>query len=401
MGGIQEIQIALNNRYICLILTLSFKTAGTNPTWKKKMKVDQFSPYICEEEIQSVLETLHTNWLTEGPKTAELEDMLREICGVKHVHLMPNGTLALFVANMVAGIGPGDEVIVPDFTFMGSATSVILTGAKVVFADVNVDDFNISVDSVRKNITERTKAIMPVHIYGQSANMTEIMKVAEENNLMVIEDAAQGIGVACGNKHVGGIGNLGCFSFFADKTFTTGEGGAVVTNDDKLGEDVAYFKNQGRLKRGSFVHPRIGFNFRLTDLQAAIGVEQLKKLDFIIEKKRENENLYRELLKDSPVEFPKDVKRGSRVPFRVNILVDDPEKLGEYLEERDVGTRRFFYPLHTQPCFTRDNSDYYADLINSTSIFNLGLSLPSSVGLKQEEIKYVCGCIKQFFGKDE
>jgi perosamine synthetase len=361
------------------------------------MKVDQFSPFIGEEEIQSVVETMRSNWLTEGPRTAELESMLCEICGVKHVHLMPNGTLALFVANMAAGIGPGDEVIVPDFTFMGSATSVVLTGAKVVFADVNTDDFNLSVDSVRKNITERTKAIMPVHIYGQSANMAEIMKVAKENNLMVIEDAAQGIGAVCGNKHVGSIGDVGCFSFFADKTFTTGEGGAVVTNDDKLGEDVAYLKNQGRLQRGSFIHPRIGFNFRLTDLQAAIGVAQLKKLDFIIRKKHENEKMYAELLKGYPVEFPRDLKRGSRVPFRVNILVEDPERLGEYLGDCEVGTRRFFYPLHTQPCFDQKNSGFAIQPTNSTAVFERGLSLPSSVGLKSEEIEYVCQCIRQFY----
>lgn len=362
------------------------------------MKVNQFDPYLKEEEELSVLATLKKNWITEGEKTKRLEEMLCSYCGVKHAIMLPNGTLGLFVALKILGIGQGDEVIVPDFTFVGSATSVVLTGAIPVFCDVNMDDFNINIESLEKSLSEKTKAIMPVHIYGQSADMDGVIKIARENGLYIIEDAAQGMGVTYKGKHVGTIGDVGCISFYADKTITTGEGGAILTDDDRLADECRYFKNQGRLERGSFVHPKIGYNFRITDLQAAIGVVQMERLPWIIERKRENEVLYKEYLKETKgVCFPSENGYGERVPFRVNILTDDPEGLSRFLEKQGVGVRRFFYPLHRQPCFTRENSSVRDTLKNADYIFERGVSLPSGVGLKEEEIEFVCGEIKRFF----
>lgn len=362
------------------------------------MKVNQFDPFLGKEEIFSLLETIEKNWITEGEKTKTLEKMLCEYCNIKHAIMVPNGTLSLFIALKILGIGSGCEVIVPDFTFVGSATSVVLTGAKPVFCDVNIDDFNINIESLKKSISKNTKAIMPVHIYGQSANMDEIMEVAKEYNLYVVEDAAQGIGATYKDKHLGTIGNIGSISFYADKTITTGEGGAILINDDILASECRYFKNQGRLERGSFIHPKIGYNFRITDLQAAIGVIQMERLSLIIKKKIENENLYKEYLKDiKKVRFPFINGYGKRVPFRVNILVDSPESLGNFLEKQGIGTRRFFYPLHKQPCFNRENSIVRDELKNSCMVFEKGLSLPSGVSLSLDEIEFVCDCIKKFF----
>jgi perosamine synthetase len=182
------------------------------------------------------------------------------------------------------GIGPGDEVLVPNFTFIASANAVEMCGAKPVFVDIK-EDLHIDIEKCKLSLTRKTKAIMPVHIYGMACNMPEIMEFAKNHKLLVIEDAAQAIGVKWGKKHAGTFGQVGSFSFFADKTITTGEGGLVVTNDKKIYERLQFIRNQGRINRGSFVHPEIGYNFRMTDIQSAIGLSQLEKLPEIIEKK--------------------------------------------------------------------------------------------------------------------
>jgi len=206
------------------------------------------------------------------------------------------------------------------------------------------------------------------------------------------------LGVRFKNKHVGTIGDIGCMSFYADKTLTTGEGGAILTNSKKLADACVYFKNQGRLKRGSFIHPFLGYNFRVTDLQAAIGVAQMKKLDFIIRSKIKNEGLYKKYLKGvDEVQFTIDTKVGIRVPFRINIMVDNPKKLGDWLTKNEVGVRRWFYPLYKQPCFNSKNSRRLKAYVNSDAAFAKGLSLPSGVGLTEKQIKHVCSSIKKFF----
>lgn len=361
------------------------------------MEVRQFDPYIREEEIASVVDSLKSNWVTEGPKTRKMEEMLQEITGARHAILVPNGTLALFVALKCAGIGPGDEVIVPTFTFIASATSIVFAGGTPVMCDVREEDLNLDPEDVRRKLSDRTKAILPVHIYGQSADMDAVMQIARERNLLVIEDAAQGIGTTCGAQHVGTFGTAGCLSFFADKTVTTAEGGAILSNDDGYAESVRYFKNQGRLTSGSFLHERIGYNFRITDLQAALGIVQLSRLDWIIARKLEIESAYRERLADLPVEFLPPSRRGKRVPFRINIFVDDAEALAGFLSNHGVGVRRVFYPMHRQPCFTPENARIEGEFPVAERAFARGISLPSGVALTEGEIDYVCETIRRFF----
>ncbi|MBU1124489.1 MAG: DegT/DnrJ/EryC1/StrS family aminotransferase, partial [Candidatus Omnitrophica bacterium] len=359
------------------------------------MKINQFDPYLTRDEISSVMEVLRDNWITEGKKTEEFKKMLQDYCGVKYAILLPNGTLALYVGLMILGIGPGDEVIVPDFTFAGSATAVVLTGAKPVFADVNLHDFNLDIGSLQKCISARTKAIMPVHIYGQSAEMDKVLRIARTHRLKVIEDAAQGIGVSFGNRHVGSLGDVGILSFYADKTITTAEGGALLTNSRFLAEECIYLRNQGRLSRGSFIHPKMGYNFRFTDLQAALGVAQMRKLSFIIEKKLHIEGYYKQFLKEAEeVRSPEVTTHGKRVPFRINILVKDPKGLGGFLQKKGIGVRRFFYPLHRQPCFNKENCIRLTSYPHSDEIFASGLSLPSGVRLTKKQIRQICDQIK-------
>jgi perosamine synthetase len=360
--------------------------------------VPQYEPYFGEEEISQISQAIRTGWVTEGPKTQEFVRRLAALTGARYVSLAPNGTLALYVALKVLDIKEGDEVIVPDFTFLASATSVALTGATPVLVDVDRQTLNICPELIEAALSQRTVAIMPVHVYGQAARMDAILEIARRHNLKVVEDAAQGVGVRYKQKHVGTFGDFGCLSFFADKTITTGEGGALLTNDPALAEGCAYFRNQGRLDRGSFVHPRLGYNFRLTDIQAAIGLAQLDKLTEIIDRKRKNEQYYRELLADlEEVAFPTVDPESERVPFRVNILVPDPAGLGTFLEAEGVGVRRFFYPLHRQPCFSRTNCRVSGAIQNSVYAFEHGLSLPSSAKLTREQIKYVCDAIRKFF----
>jgi len=358
----------------------------------ERREIPQFAPYLGEDEIKELVETIRNNWITEGPKTREFEGRIAELVGVKHAVVVNNCTIALYIALRVLGIGPGDEVIVPDFTFIASANSVTLTGARPVFCDVDASTFNIDSASAEKVITKRTKAMMPVHIYGQSADMDAVCDLAKRYNLKMVEDAAQGMKVTFKGKPVGGFGEINCMSFFADKTITTGEGGALFTNDDKLAEQCVILKNQGRPERGRYIHEFIGFNFRLTDLQAAVGVAQLNKLDFIILRKKEIERLYHKYLAGVPgIEFPYKDPRGYEVPFRVNILVNDPESLRLYLDTQGIGARRFFYPIHLQPCY-----QVKADCPNAFHAYERGLCLPSAAGMSEDDITYVSGKIKDF-----
>jgi len=357
--------------------------------------IPQYEPYIGEEELAQLAEVVKTNWITEGKKTGEFEREIAEYCGVKYAVAVCNGTMALYVALKSLGIGEGDEVIVPDFTFIASANAVKLTGATPVLVDVDPRTFNIDPFCVLPYITASTKAIMPVHIYGQAADMDEMLKIKAEYGVYIIEDAAEAIGVKFNGKHVGSFGDAGCLSFYGNKTMTTGEGGIVLTNNDKIAEKCYMLKNYGRKQKGIFLHEDIGYNFRLTDLQAAIGLAQLSKLGKILEIKHTNEHIYRENLSGiSGVRFPYIDSRCNPVPWFINILVDDPQSLGEFLSKEEIETRRFFYPLHMQPCY-----NIKRQFPNSEYVYERGLSLPSSVLLSEEQIKYICNKIKLFIEK--
>lgn len=364
-----------------------------------KYKIFQMSPYVGKEEIEEIADSIKANWISEGPKAKKFTERILNYIGAKYGVLAPNGTLALFMALKVLGIKEDDEVIVPDFTFIASANAVYLTGTKPVFVDVQRDDFNLDPNLIENKITSKTKAIMSVHIYGQSVDMDPIMKIAKKYKLSVIEDACQGLGVYYKKrKHVGTIGDIGCFSFFADKTITTGgEGGMVVTDNKKLYEGLLYFRNQGRLHPGTFVHPKIGYNFRMNDLQAAFGLAQFRKLNYIIKKKLENYNLYKEYLRDvEEVKFLREMPYSNIVPFRVNIIVKKLDKLVDYLVKNEIQQRGCFYPLHLQPGY-RIYRYKNKDFPNSIFAYKNAMSLPVHLGLRKKDIGYICDTIRDFY----
>lgn len=367
------------------------------------MKVPQFMPWLSNEEFMSMSSCFEMNWITEGPKAKEFSEKLLDLIGAKYGVFAPNGTLALYLALKSVGIQKGDEVIVPDFTFIGTANAVEMTGAIPVFVDVNRKNFQIDVSAAEKLITENTKAIMPVHIYGTAANMDEIMLFARTYKLKVIEDAAQAIGVRYKGKHAGTFGNAGTFSFFADKTITTGEGGYVVTDDEGIYDNLLYLRNQGRKDRGTFIHPEIGYNFRMTDLQCAIGITQLNKLGTITEMKRKIKAEYeKQLSQIEELNFFTPEKDADFIPFRVGILCKNAHELMEYMKQKGIEPRTFFYPLHKQPCYAKhplmkQKNMNDAGFPNALFGYEHGICLPTFPALTEEQINFVCNTIKDFY----
>ena len=383
------------------------------------MKVPQFMPFLDLEEYEAIKDCFVKNWVTEGPKAKEFNNQLCEIIGVKYGVFAPNGTLALYLGLRSLNIGPGDEVIVPDFTFIASANAIEMVGAKPVFVDIT-KELQIDINKCQELITKRTKAIMPVHIYGFTSNMDEVLSFSKKNKLLIIEDAAQALGIKWGGIPCGSFGDVSAFSFFADKTLTTGEGGFVATNSKSTYEQLIYLRNQGRLNSGTFVHPEIGYNFRMTDIQMAIGLVQLRKMPQIVSNKQTIHKLYCELLDSvSEIEIIKpNPKIDPYIPFRVVLLTknEKSEGLMKYMSENGIEPRTFFYPIHLQPGYAKNGiqcsneKDCHCESGNikdcekfpySIYAYEHGVCLPSFAALKEEEIIYVCDVIKKYFSKNE
>jgi len=357
--------------------------------------VPQLEPYVDERELNNLVDVIKNKWLTEGLFSKRFIQQIKDLTGAKHVNLAPNGTLAIYLSLLALGIKKGDEVIVPNFTFNASASPVVFAGADPVFVDIHDSDLNIDPSKIEGAITSKTKAIMPVHIYGQSADMSPIIKIAKVNNLKILEDAAESLGVSYHKpapQHTGALGDIGIISFFADKTLTMGEGAVILTNNDQLDFNIKNLRNQGRLQSGSFKHPLMGMNFRVTDLQCAVGVAQMDKLEEIKELKLKHYKLYKELLAGTTVRFLEEKPYSTSIPFRVVIKVAEKKKVMKHLEDNKIQTRGVFYPLHRQPCFAYLKHDY-DDFPVSNKAFDECICLPVYPGLKEWQIEYICAKI--------
>lgn len=355
--------------------------------------IPQVEPWINEEELEEVIQVIRSGWLTEYHKTEQFEQAFAKLSGTRYALAVSNATGGLFVCLKAFDIGAGDEVIVPSLTFVATINAVIMTGATPVLADVDLDTFNMSVEFVESLINSKTKAIMPVHLYGQACDMDAYRALADKHGLILIEDAAQAVGTTYKNQHVGGTSDIACFSLFGNKTITAGQGGVLTTNNEETIKRCYSLKNHGRTVRGTFVHEHIGFNFGFTELQAAVGLAQLRKLDRILARKREIEQQYQKKLADLvSIRFPKINPNGVAVPWFSNILVDDPEKLAADLQAQSIQTRRFFPPIHQQPCYQGWFNSKYP---NAEEIYMRGLSLPSSVMLPDDQIDFIVHAIRQ------
>jgi len=360
----------------------------------------QIEPWIDEQELDELRRVIASTFVVEHELTREFEKKTAAFTGCKHAIAVCNGTMALFVSLKCLGIGPDDEVIVPNFTFIASANAVLLTGATPVLCEVKEDTFCLDVDRAESLVSNRTKAIMPVHLYGQAADMTAVMSFANRHNLRIVEDAAEAIGVRFQGQHAGTFGDVGILSYYGNKTVTCGEGGMVLTNDDTLAKAAYRFKNYGRDERGAFVHESIGFNFSFTDLQAAVGVAQMKKLPAMVQNKRAIRDRYVAELADCwQIKPVRTDPRCEPVFWFTSFMCEDPASLGAFLRKREIQTRRFFYPLHMQPCYKGSSAvlGLDQDFSISEETFRRGISLPSSCTLRSEEQSYVIEQIRAFY----
>ena len=359
-------------------------------------------PLLSNKEMEYVADCLKTNWISSlGKYINEFEQRFAEYCGVKYGVSTTSGTTALHLALASLNIGKGDEIIIPAFTMVAPLFAILYTGARPVLVDCEPETWNINVAEIEKKITQNTRAILPVHIYGHPCDMTPILKIAKKHNLYIIEDAAEAHGAEYKGKKVGGIGDLGCFSFYANKIITTGEGGMIVTNREETAERARRLKDQAYSKEKRFLHTDLGFNYRMTNIQAAIGLAQLERIDELVEKRRENAHLYSHLLKEvEGITLPPQKEWAKNVYWMYGILVEDEfgmsrDELAAKLKQDGVDTRTFFIPMHQQPAFKKLGLFESESYPVSEEISGKGMYLPSGSGLRAEEIEYVCTTLKK------
>jgi len=346
-------------------------------------------PMIGEEEKKAVIEVLDSGMLASGPKVEEFEKKFAEFIRVKHAIATTSGTTALHLALLSLGVGDGDEVIVPSFSFIATANSILFCNAKPVFCDVDLETFNIDVEKIESLITDKTRAIMPVHLYGQPADMKPILEIAEEHDLYVIGDAAQAHGAEYDGGRVGSFGDVECFSFYPTKNMTTGEGGMITTNIEEIAERARSIRNHGREKtKWGYEHNRLGYNYRMTDIAAAIGLEQLKKLPKFNEKRRKNAEYYNENLDGiDGIEIPYVLENVKHVYHQYTIKCDDRESIINKLKEKEIGYGIYYpKPLH----FYRHLEKFATnDLKNSEILSEKVVSIPVHSALTVEELERV------------
>ncbi len=360
-------------------------------------KYPVYQPSLNGNEKKYVNECLDSTWISsKGKYISEFESKFAKYTNIKYAIAVPNGTIALHLTLLALGIGKDDEVIVPTLTYIASANAITYTSAKPVFVDSLYGSWQIDPADIRKKITKRTKAIMPVHLYGFPSDMNEIIKIAKGHNLYIIEDCAESFGTRLNSKHVGGFGNIAAFSFFGNKTITTGEGGMVTTNSKKIFQLATRIKGQGLAKNREYWHDLVGYNYRMTNICAAIGLAQLERADSIITKKRQIADWYYEFLNDLPLEFHKEGKGIFHSYWMVNILVKeykDRDKLRDHLKYTGIETRPIFFPIHTMPIYKRKGQKFPV----AEDIARRGITLPSYPELKRDDVQYICYYIRGFF----
>lgn len=352
-------------------------------------------PMIGDRELELITDCVKSTWISSlGGYITQFEDEFAHYCGMQYGVATSNGTTALHLALVVLGLGPGDEVIVPSLTFVATANAVTYTGATPVFADVEASSWTLDPADIQKKITSHTKAIIPVHLYGHPANMQEITQLAKDHGLWVIEDAAEAHGATFQGKRVGSLGDISVFSFYGNKIITTGEGGMLLTNNLEWAESAKYLRDHAMAPQKRYWHTLIGFNYRMTNLQAALGVAQMEKIDSFINAKRHNASLYNARLSMlESVTLQPEMPWATNVYWMYSILVNDNfgmsrDDLMLFLQERQIDSRPFFYPLHTLPPYKRNE-----ELPVTQDLAARGINLPSAVTLTEQEIRRVCTAI--------
>ena len=351
-------------------------------------------PLLGKEEIDAVTEVLSSGMIAQGPKVEEFELAFSEYTGCEYAAAVNSGTAALHIALLAHDIGKEDEVITSPFTFIATANSILYTGAKPVFAEIETDTYNIDPEKIKEKINPKTKAIMPVHLYGQSADMKAIMEIAEDYKLVVIEDACQAHGAECLGKKAGSFGT-GAFSFYPTKNMTTSEGGIITTSDREIAEKSKMIRAHG--SRVRYLHEMLGFNLRMTDIAAAIGLAQLEKLDGFNASRQKNAAMLSEGLKSISGIVPATTREGyTHVFHQYTIRAQNRDKLADFLKEKGIGTGVHYpIPIHKQPYYMELGYKY--SLPVSEKAAEEVLSLPVHPALSRDDVLKVIKEVKEFY----
>ncbi len=351
-------------------------------------------PIIDDEEVDEVVKVLRSGFIAQGPKVAEFEEKFAEYVGVKHAVASSSGTTALHLALLASGIGPGDEVITTPFTFAATGNSVLYVGAKPVFVDIDHDTYNIDPEKIEKAVTDKTKAIMPVHLYGQPADMDPINSKAKDHGLTVIEDAAQAHGAIYNGKKTGSLGDVGCFSFYPTKNMTTSEGGIITTDIEEIAEKARVLRAHG--ESGRYTHVMLGYNFRMTDIAATIGIVQLKKLEKFNEKRIENARfLTGHIDKISGIKAPyiADNVRHVFHQYTVRVEKSKRDELMHFLNNREIGTGIHYpMPIYQQKLYQK--LGFSTSCPEAESASSEVLSLPVHPSLENSDLEKIVSVLK-------
>jgi len=354
-------------------------------------------PVMGGNELAYITDCVASGWVSSlGSYISRFEQTFASFCGVKHGVSTSNGTAALHLAMASLDIGPGDEVIIPSLTFIATANAVRYLGANPVFVDSSPRTWNLSPESMAKTITTRTRAVIPVHLYGHPADMDAINALAKKHGMIVIEDAAEAHGAEYRGQRTGSLGRAAAFSFYGNKVVTTGEGGMITTDDDGLAERAISLRDHGMSRERRYWHPVIGYNYRLTNMQAALGVAQMERIDEMLARKRAIAALYSELLGGTPgVGLPVEEPWARNIYWMYSILVSGDfgisrDELMVRLKARQIDTRPFFNPIHLMPPYATGQSLPVAE-----RLARQGLSLPSSTALTDADVQRIASAIRQ------
>lgn len=347
-------------------------------------------PMISNLDIQYVTDAVSSGWVSSiGYYVERFEREFADFCGVKHCITTSNGTVAIHLALVALGIGPGDEVIVPDLTFAATANAVILTGATPIFADVRQSDWCIDPLSVRQKLTSKTKAIIPVHLYGHPCDMDALHSIASEYDLKIIEDAAEAHGATYRGRRVGALGDCATFSFYGNKIITTGEGGCITTNSDFIAERARLLRDHGMSKENRYWHVEVGYNYRMTNLQAALGVAQLARIEHFLRERARILQAYRHYLAPHGFTLNPHLDNTQPVNWLTCVLIskgnrEARDQMLAHLKEQGIDSRPFFYPLTKMPIYAGSRQPISEDLSSG------GFNLPTFPELTDDNIQRIC-----------
>lgn len=364
---------------------------------KERTFIPVAEPLLAGNELKYVTECVQSGWVSSlGKYVRDFEQQFAAYCGAQYGVATFNGTVAIHLLAATLGLGPGDEVIMPSLTYVATANGIRYTGATPVFVDSETETWNIDPATIEAAITPRTKAIMAVHLYGHPADMEPLRAIANKHGLLLLEDAAEAHGARYRGKRVGALSDAAIFSFYGNKIITTGEGGLIVTNNQEWADRAFFLENQGRTSDNPYWHPEIAYNYRMTNIQAAIGLAQLEKINDLLAIRRRNAAHYNRRLADVPgLTLPPEAEWASNVYWMYSVIVGDEfglsrDVLREKLRAAGIDTRPFFYPVHALPMYNTGQSLPVAEALGAR-----GLNLPSGATLTTKQIDYICDTLCQ------